>query len=64
MNKDIAEGKWKEMKGKIREQYGKLSDDEIQEAKGSSEKLSGKLQSKYGFAKDEADKKANELFKH
>lgn len=62
MNSDITEGKWKEMKGRIREQYGKLTDDEIEEAKGSSEKLSGKLQSKYGFAKDEADKKANDLF--
>lgn len=63
MNKDIAEGKWKEVKGRIREQYGKLTDDEIQEAKGSTEKLSGKLQSKYGLAKDEADKKITELFK-
>ena len=62
MNNDVAEGKWKEMKGKIREQYGKLTDDEIQEVKGSSEKLSGKLQSKYGYAKDEADRKANDMF--
>ena len=62
MNKDIAEGKWKEMKGRVREQYGKLTDDELTEIKGNSEKLSGKLQAKYGFAKDEADKKVNELF--
>jgi len=62
MNKDIAEGKWNEMSGKIKEQYGKLTDNDLREAEGNSEKLSGKLQAKYGFAKDEADKKVNDLF--
>jgi uncharacterized protein YjbJ (UPF0337 family) len=54
MNKDIIKGHWKEIKGKVKAQWGKLTDDEIGEMKGNAEELEGVLQKKYGYAKDKA----------
>ena len=62
MNNDRIEGNWEELKGKVKEQYGKLTDDEITEVKGNSQKLAGKLQAKYGYAKEEAEERANKIF--
>ena len=58
MNKDQAAGNWKQVKGKIKEQWGKLTDDEIDQLQGKSEQLAGKLQERYGLAQDEAEKAA------
>ena len=52
---DRAEGMWKQLKGKIKEEWGKLTDDEIDEAEGKWEKLSGKVQERYGRAKDDVE---------
>ncbi len=57
MNKDIFEGKWRELKGKIKEEWNDLTDDELEEAEGKSEKIAGRLQAKYGWSKEEADSK-------
>ena len=54
MDRDIIEGKWTEIKGKLRESYGEFTDDELEEARGNREQLEGKLQQKYGQSKDEA----------
>lgn len=54
MNWDQIEGNWKQLSGKIREQWGELTDDEITEARGDREQLEGLIQSKYGKAKVEA----------
>lgn len=62
MNKDQTQGKWTQMKGALKEQYGKLTDDDVQEIEGRTEKLAGKLQERYGMAKEEAAAKANEWF--
>ena len=62
MNNDRIEGNWEELKGKVKEQYGKLTHDEITEVKGNSQKLAGKLQAKYGYAKEEAEERANKIF--
>jgi uncharacterized protein YjbJ (UPF0337 family) len=62
MNDDRVKGNWEELKGKVKEQYGKLTDDEITEIEGNSQKLAGKLQAKYGYAKDEAEKRADKIF--
>lgn len=56
MNKDILKGNWKQIKGKIQEKWGKLTDDELKEIDGKREALIGKLQTKYGYAKDKAQK--------
>lgn len=56
MDKDIVKGRWKEIKGKLKQQWGKLTDDDIATMNGSFEELSGKLQKAYGYQKDEARK--------
>lgn len=54
MDRDLIEGKWTELKGRLREAYGVLSDDELEEARGDREQLEGKLQQRLGQTKDEA----------
>jgi uncharacterized protein YjbJ (UPF0337 family) len=56
MNWDRIEGHWKQLTGKVREQWGKLSDDDLDVVAGRREQLSGKIQERYGVAKDEAEK--------
>ena len=64
MDWNIIEGKWKELKGQAREEWGKLTDDELEEVGGKKDRLVGKLQQKYGYAADEADRRADEWAKH
>ncbi len=54
MNSDIAQGKWKLLKGEFRKQWGKLTDDELNEIAGNREKFEGKMQELYGKSKDDA----------
>ncbi|MHC1760169.1 MAG: CsbD family protein [Negativicutes bacterium] len=54
MNEDILEGKWHELKGGVKEKWGKLTDDELDIVNGKVEKLQGLLQTKYGYSKDKA----------
>ncbi len=61
MNNDRIEGKWKEMRGKIKEQWGKLTDDELDQAEGKWEQLSGLVQQRYGKARELADKEVEEF---
>ena len=61
MKKDILKGKWKEMKGAIKEKWGKLTDDELTEMEGKEEKLLGLLQKKYGYTEDKAKKENNDF---
>lgn len=55
MNSDILKGKWSQIKGSIREQWGDLTDDDMARAEGNREQLSGAIQERYGIAKDEAE---------
>jgi uncharacterized protein YjbJ (UPF0337 family) len=55
MNWDHIEGKWKELKGGVREQWGKLTDDELTTIAGKRDRLPGLLQQKYGIAKEEVE---------
>lgn len=63
MNKDTLQGEWKQLKGKIKEKWGKLTDDEIEQIHGHKEQLLGKLQSKYGMNKEKAEEQLKE-FEH
>jgi len=54
MNWDRVQGNWKQFTGKVKEQWGKLTDDDIAKINGSREQLEGELQAKYGYAKDKA----------
>lgn len=60
MNKDIFEGNWKELKGNIQKQWGKLTDNHLDQINGSREKLSGAIQKNYGIARDEAERQMKE----
>lgn len=52
MNWDRIEGNWKSFKGKAQQQWGKLTDDDLEVIKGSRKELEGKLQERYGYQKD------------
>lgn len=54
MNTDTFKGKWKQMTGEVKAQWGKLTDDEILRTEGDLEKLRGKIQEKYGYSRDKA----------
>ena len=56
MNWDQVEGKWKELKGTVKEKWGKLTDVDLDEIAGKRDKLVGKLQQRYGITKEEAEK--------
>jgi uncharacterized protein YjbJ (UPF0337 family) len=56
MNWDRIEGSWKQFTGKIRENWGKLTDDDIAVVDGKQERLIGRIQERYGVAKDEAQR--------
>ena len=56
MNKDIIEGEWTNIKGKIKAKWGQLTDDEIESLKGNLEQIKGKIQKSYGYSKEKADK--------
>jgi uncharacterized protein YjbJ (UPF0337 family) len=56
MNWDRVEGNWKEFKGKAQQQWGKLTNDDLDVIEGKRKELSGKLQARYGYAKDQAEK--------
>jgi len=60
MNRDIIEGNWKQLKGKLKEQWGKLTDDDLDVIEGKREVLAGKIQERYGVTKDEAEKHVRE----
>jgi len=55
MNKDILKGKWLEIKGRVKEKWGKLTNNDLGEIKGKNEKLLGLLQKKYGYIRDKAE---------
>jgi uncharacterized protein YjbJ (UPF0337 family) len=61
MNWDTIEGQWKQVKGKAKEKWGEFTDDELDQIAGQKEQLVGKLQEKYGYAKDRAEKEAEEF---
>ena len=63
MNWDQMEGKWKQVKGSVRKQWGDLTDDDVAKINGNREKFVGVLQERYGIAKEEAQKRADEWAK-
>ena len=63
MNEDILQGKWTQLKGKVKEQWGKLTDDEIDQLDGKKDQLVGRVQERYGLAKDQAERDVNAWLK-
>lgn len=56
MNWDQVKGSWKQIAGKAKEQWGELTDDDLDIVDGRREQLAGKIQERYGIAKDEAER--------
>ena len=64
MNWDIVQGNWKQFKGNVKTQWGKLTDDHLDVIDGKRIELSGKLQEAYGISKDEAEKQIKVFEEH
>jgi uncharacterized protein YjbJ (UPF0337 family) len=56
MNSDQIEGTWKQVKGKMREKWGKLTDNDWEQVAGKKDQLLGKLQERYGYTREQAER--------
>jgi len=63
MNWDQVEGNWKQFSGKVKEKWGKLTDDDLTLIGGKKDQLVGRIQERYGIKKEEAEKQLDEFYK-
>ncbi|KAF1366288.1 CsbD family protein [Yokenella regensburgei] len=56
MNEDRISGNWKQFKGKVKEKWGKLTDDDLNVIEGKREQLAGRIQERYGYKKEQVEK--------
>ena len=63
MNWDRIQGNWKQFSGKVKEKWGKLTDDDLTVIAGKRDQLAGILQKRYGYAKDQAERELDEFAK-
>lgn len=61
MNRDIIEGNWRQMKGKVKARWGKITDDELDQIEGNYEMLCGKIQEAYGLSREEVERDLSRL---
>ena len=61
MNTDIPSGKWKQLKGAVKQKWGDLTDDEIDQVDGNADRFAGLMQERYGLARDQAEKEFDTL---
>ena len=61
MNSDRIRGQWKQVKGKIKEQWGRLTDDDLDVIAGKRDQLLGRIQKRHGVAKDEAERQVRQF---
>lgn len=59
MNRDVLSGRWRQLRGKIRERWGQLTDDDVDVIAGRWDQLVGKLQERYGLAREEAEREVD-----
>jgi uncharacterized protein YjbJ (UPF0337 family) len=62
MNQDILAGKWKQMRGQVKQWWGKLTDDDLDRIDGAMDKLAGTLQERYGWQRDEVEREMKKRF--
>ena len=60
MNNDRIQGRWRQIKGKVKEQWGKLTDDDLDVIAGRREQLLGRIQQRHGLAKDDAERQVRQ----
>jgi uncharacterized protein YjbJ (UPF0337 family) len=63
MNSDQIEGNWKQFSGKVKEKWGKLTDDDLTRISGKKDQLVGVIQERYGIKKEEAQKELDEFYR-
>jgi len=59
VNEDILEGKWKQFRGRAKEAWGDLTDDDLDRIEGKRDRLVGTLQERYGWSREEADREVD-----
>lgn len=60
MNSDQFEGKWKQLKGSVKQRWGKLTDNDVTTLSGKKDELVGKIQERYGITREQAEKEADD----
>jgi len=60
MNSDTLKGQWKQLKGDVKKQWAKLTDDDLKQIEGHKDKLVGKIQERYGSTREDAERQADE----
>jgi uncharacterized protein YjbJ (UPF0337 family) len=63
MNEDTLKGQWTQLKGRIREKWGQLTDDDLDQIQGRTEQLVGRIQERYGLERDEAKRQVDAWMK-
>ena len=63
MNTDILRGKWNQLKGEVKSQWGKLTDDDLDRVEGDTDKLIGRLQERYGYAREQAQREVDDFLR-
>ena len=63
MNEDTLKGQWTQIKGRVREQWGKLTNDDLDQIQGRAEQLIGKVQERYGIQRDEAKRQVDDFLR-
>jgi uncharacterized protein YjbJ (UPF0337 family) len=61
MNQDVIEGNWKQIKGKVKERWGRLTDDQLNVIGGKREQLAGKIQELYGLTREEVTRQIRDF---
>ena len=61
MNSDTLKGQWKQISGRAKEAWGKLTDDDLPRVEGNAQRLSGLVQERYGISRDEAEKQVDKF---
>jgi uncharacterized protein YjbJ (UPF0337 family) len=63
MNEDVLKGKWRQLKGELKSQWGKLTDDDVDRVEGDAEKLIGRVQERYGYQREQAKREVDDFFR-
>ena len=63
MNRDIAGGKWQQLRGRVKEEWGKLTDDDLKVAEGKFDKLAGLIRERYGYTREKAEDELERFYK-
>ena len=63
MNWDHIKGNWKQVAGRVKQQWGKLTDDDLTLVAGKRDELLGKIQERYGYAKDRAERELDDFIR-